>query len=39
MEVVVIDALVKAKSVCETHNNILVSISGGSDSDCMLARK
>ena len=30
------DGLVKAKSVLATHNNVLVSVSGGADSDCMI---
>lgn len=32
----VFDGLVKAKSVLSTHENILVSVSGGADSDCMI---
>ena len=32
----VFDGLVKAKSVLSAHENILVSVSGGADSDCMI---
>lgn len=30
------DGLVKAQSVLEQYKNILVSVSGGADSDCMI---
>lgn len=32
----IFDGLVKAKSVLASHHNILVSVSGGADSDCMI---
>lgn len=32
----VFDGLVKAKSVLNAHKNIMVSVSGGADSDCMI---
>ena len=32
----IFDSLVKAKSVLASHHNILVSVSGGADSDCMI---
>ena len=32
----IFDGLVKAKSVLENNKNILVSVSGGADSDCMI---
>ena len=32
----IFDGLVKAKSVLASHHNILVSVSGGGDSDCMI---
>lgn len=31
----IFDGLVKAKSVLTNNKNILVSVSGGADSDCM----
>ena len=30
------DGLVKAQSVLAAHYNVLVSVSGGADSDCMI---
>ena len=30
------DGLMKAQSVLAAHNNVLVSVSGGADSDCMI---
>ena len=32
----ILDSLVKAKSVLASHYNILVSVSGGADSDCII---
>ena len=32
----IFDGLIKAKSVLNSHNNIMVSISGGADSDNMI---
>lgn len=32
----IFDGLVKAKSVLTNNKNILVSVSGGADSDCMI---
>lgn len=32
----IFDGLVKAKSVLASHHNILVAVSGGADSDCMI---
>lgn len=32
----IFDGLVKAKSVFEKHQNIMVSVSGGADSDCVI---
>lgn len=32
----IFDGLVKAKSVLASHHNILISVSGGADSDCMI---
>lgn len=34
--ITILDGLVKAKSVLASHYNILVSVSGGADSDCMI---
>lgn len=32
----IFDGLMKTKSVLDAYNNVLVSVSGGADSDCMI---